>query len=68
MHSKGGKKKKYILCGFIYTTVNENKVSQQTGNETTQAVSKIWLTVPGKPMVPEGASQIKSQAHTIKDL
>lgn len=53
---------------LYYTTVNENKVSQQTRNETTQAVSKIWLTVPGKPMVPEGASQIKSQAHTVKDL
>lgn len=35
---------------------------------TTQAVSKIWLTLPGKPMDPAGASQIKSQTHTVKDL
>ena len=27
------KKKKRILGGFIYTTVNESKVPQQTGND-----------------------------------
>ena len=30
---KEKKKKKRILCGFIYTSVNESKVPQQTGND-----------------------------------